>query len=178
MLHRREAMIRMGGSALLTGLLGGERPGRTQDADARQPSQLPDISQPILFNTPEADRIVAAIQVFPSNNPWNVDISGWPLHPNSRRIIASIGADKCFRYNPDYNFILVPGDQRRVRVKIGYPAESDRGPFPIPDNMPIEGWPGPKDPQQGPNATRRAGAKYSVTRSASAEIVTRSSSIQ
>ena len=39
-------------------------------------------------------------------------------------------------------FILVPPDQKRVEVKIvSYPDESDAGPFPVPDDMPIEGWP-------------------------------------
>ena len=37
---------------------------------------------------------------------------------------------------------FVPPNQRRVEVKIvGYSDESDEGPFPVPDNMPIEGWP-------------------------------------
>jgi hypothetical protein len=148
MVHRREAMIRMGSSALLPGLLGAQEPGSSPGGDGRQRPKPPlDITQPILFNTPEADRILWALQVFPTNNPWNTDVSGWPLHPNSRNIIASIGADKPMRYNPDMNFVLVPPNQRRVRVKIGYTAESDRGPFPIPDSMPIEGWPGPKELQ-------------------------------
>ena len=39
-------------------------------------------------------------------------------------------------------FILVPPDQKRVDVKVvGYPDESDKGPFPVPDDIPIEGWP-------------------------------------
>ena len=40
-------------------------------------------------------------------------------------------------------FILVPPDQKRVPVTIvnGYPDESDPGPFPVPDNAPIEDWP-------------------------------------
>jgi hypothetical protein len=39
-------------------------------------------------------------------------------------------------------FIIVPPDQKRVPVKIlEYPAESDPGPFPVPDNAPIENWP-------------------------------------
>jgi hypothetical protein len=39
-------------------------------------------------------------------------------------------------------FILVPPDQKRVDlVSVGYAAESDKGPFPIPDEVPIEGWP-------------------------------------
>jgi hypothetical protein len=39
-------------------------------------------------------------------------------------------------------FILVPPDQKRVPVKlVAYPAESDEGPYPIPDEAPIENWP-------------------------------------
>src|SRR5262249_6249037 len=56
--------------------------------------------------------------------------------------IASIGGDKPFRYNPDMGFVLVPPDQKKVPVRIrSYPDESDKGPFPVPGNMPIEGWP-------------------------------------
>jgi hypothetical protein len=40
------------------------------------------------------------------------------------------------------SFVLVPPDQKKVPVKLtDFPDESDRGPFPIPDNLPIEGWP-------------------------------------
>jgi hypothetical protein len=103
---------------------------------------MPAITRPVMFDTPQADRILAALQVFPPDNPWNTDISRWPTHPNSKNIIASIGADKPFRYNPDMGFILVPSDQKKVEVQIvSYPDESDKGPFPVPDNMPIEGWP-------------------------------------
>jgi len=97
---------------------------------------------PVLFNTPDADEILSRLQVFPPDNPWNLDISAWPIHPNSRNIIASIGADKPLRCNLDMAFVLVPPDQKRVPVNIvSYPNESDPGPFPIPDNIPIEGWP-------------------------------------
>src|SRR5262249_44692678 len=46
-------------------------------------------------------------------------------------------------YNMDMAFVLVPPDQKRVPVKIvnGYPGESDPGPFPVPDNAPVEDWP-------------------------------------
>jgi hypothetical protein len=38
--------------------------------------------------------------------------------------------------------VLVPPGQPRVDVKIvAYAGESDPGPFPVPDKMPIEGWP-------------------------------------
>jgi hypothetical protein len=103
---------------------------------------MPAIAKSIPFDDPEADAILSALEVFPPDNPWNLDVSAWPLHPNSKGIVGSIGAAKPFRYNPDMGFVLVPADQKRVDVKVvGYPAESDRGPFPVPANIPIEGWP-------------------------------------
>jgi hypothetical protein len=105
-------------------------------------ARMPKFDKPILFNTPEADAIVAALEVFPPDNPWNLVVSDWPVHPNSKNIIASIGVDKPMRYNPDMGFVLVPPDQKKVDLKtIAYADESDKGPYPIPDNMPIEGWP-------------------------------------
>ena len=105
-------------------------------------AKMPAISQPVLFNTPEADAILSALEVFPPDNPWNQVVEDWPLHPNSRNIIASIGLSKPLRYNPDMGFVLVPPGQKRIDLKVlGYPNESDKGPFPIPANMPIEGWP-------------------------------------
>ena len=105
-------------------------------------AKMPHIAKPLMFNTPEADAILSALEVFPPDNPWNQVVSDWPLHASSKNIIASIGADKPLRYNPDMGFVLVPPEQKRVDVRItGYPDESDKGPFPVPDNMPIEGWP-------------------------------------
>jgi hypothetical protein len=118
-------------SVLLTGLQS-DPPAKTGAA----------ISAPVLFNTLAADRILETLQVFPAENTWNVDITRWPVHPNSKRIIASIGPEKRLRYNSDMGFVLVPPNQPRVDVRItDYADESDRGPFPVPDNMPIEGWP-------------------------------------
>src|SRR4051794_10970037 len=99
---------------------------------------MPPITQPLMFDTPQADRILETLQVFPPDNPWNKDISQWPVHRNSANIIASIGAEKPLRYNPDMAFILVPPDQKRLSVKIlSYAGESDIAPFPLPDNLPI-----------------------------------------
>jgi len=104
--------------------------------------KMPEVKRTVLFNTPEADRILAALQVFPPDNPWNENISSLPVHPNSAKMIASIGADKGLRYNLDMSFILVPSNQKRVPVKlVTYPAESDEGPYPVPDDAPIENWP-------------------------------------
>jgi hypothetical protein len=112
----------------------------TYGASARQ--EAPAITKPTLFNAPEADAILGALEVFPADNAWNQIVSGWPVHPNSRNIVASIGNDKPLRYNADMAFILVPPDQKRVEVKItDYATESDKGPYPVPDQVPIEGWP-------------------------------------
>jgi hypothetical protein len=105
-------------------------------------AKMPAITKPVMFNTPEADTILEALEVFPPDNPWNQVVSSWPVHPNSKNIIASIGPTKPLRYNPDMAFVLVPPDQKRVDVKItDNPGESDPGPYPVPDNVPIEGWP-------------------------------------
>ena len=118
-------------------------------------AKMPPIAQPIMFDTPEADAILSALEVFPPDNPWNLVIESWPLHPNSKNIIASIGADKPLRYNDDMGFILVPPDEKKIAVKIvAYPGESDRGPVPVPDNIPIEGWPS--------SYLRRKGAKITL----------------
>jgi len=111
-------------------------------AAARERPPLPKIAKAVMFDAPEADAILSALQVFPPDNPWNQDISGRPVHPDSARIIASIGADKSLGYNLDMGFIIVPPDQKKVPVKLLlYPAESDPGPYPVPDNAPIENWP-------------------------------------
>ena len=108
----------------------------------REKPKMPEIKAPVMFNTPEADKILAALQVFPEDNPWNEDISGLPVLPNSKEMIATIGTDKKLAYNLDMAFILVPPDQKKVPVKVlAYPDESDKGPCPIPDNAPVEDWP-------------------------------------
>ena len=103
---------------------------------------MPKIDGPVMFDTPEADAICSALEVFPPDNPFNLVVETWPVHPNSPAIVASVGADKPLRYNTDMAFVLVPPNQKRVPVKIvGYSGESDSGPFPVPENVPIEGWP-------------------------------------
>ncbi|HUT37637.1 MAG TPA: hypothetical protein VNE39_29420 [Planctomycetota bacterium] len=119
-------------------LIGGAPPA----AAPRKRPPMPAITQPVLFNTPEADRIMEALQIFPPDNPWNEDISGRPVHPNSKNIIASCNAERWVWFNLDMGYVIVPPNQKKLPVKItAYPGESDKGPFPIPDNAPIEGWP-------------------------------------
>src|SRR5207249_3360814 len=91
---------------------------------------------------PEADAVCSALEVFPPDNPWNLAIEDWPIHANSKNIIKSIGTDKPFRCNDDMGFVIIPPDQKKIDVKLtGYADESDKGPFPVPDIIPVEGWP-------------------------------------
>jgi hypothetical protein len=100
------------------------------------------LTAPVMFDTAEADRILSTLQVFPPDNPWNEDISGRPVDPQSDAMVRTIGRDAPLGFNLDMNFVIVPPDQPRVPVRIlMYPDESDPGPFPIPDTAPIENWP-------------------------------------
>ena len=105
-------------------------------------AKMPAVTKPVSFDTPEADAILAALEIFPPDNPWNLAVVDWPRHPDSRAIVASIGADKPLRCNEDMGFVLVPPGQPKVPFRITqYADEADPGPFPIPDDLPIEGWP-------------------------------------
>jgi len=116
-------------------------------------TKLPKFEQPILFNTPEADTVLQSLEVFPPDNPWNTAVDDWPLAANSKAMIAAIGENKPLRCNPDMGFVLVPPGQNKVNVKLtAYSGESDPGPYPVPDNAVIEGW--PADFKRG-NASRR-----------------------
>ena len=105
-------------------------------------AKMPKVAIPVPYNTPEADAVMSAAEIFPADNPWNTLVEDWPVHPNSKKIVASIGAEKPLRYNQDMAFIIVPPGQKKVNVKLTeYPDESDKGPYPVADNTPIEGWP-------------------------------------
>jgi hypothetical protein len=87
--------------------------------------------------------------VFPRSNPWNQRVDGLPVAPNSDAIISSIGTGDTL--HADFGSGLWQGrpigipitvvgrTQRKVRVAFNYAAESDRGPYPIPRNVKIEG---------------------------------------
>src|SRR5712692_2272595 len=119
-----------------------EAEGSVKHSSGRPLPKMPAVTKPVLFHTPEADKILAALQVFPPDNPWNEDISKLPLHANSKNLIASVGAEKSLAYNLDMCFVIVPPDQKKIPVNlVGYADESDPGPYPVPDNAPIEDWP-------------------------------------
>ena len=115
----------------------------TSFACAAQKSDKIVIDKPIMFDTTAADAIFEKHEILPANDPWRANVENWPVHPNSAGMLNDVGLDKPLRMNADMNFILIPPNQPKVPVKLlVYPDESDKGPFPVPENTPIEGWPG------------------------------------
>jgi hypothetical protein len=83
---------------------------------------------------------------FPSDNPWNQDISALPVDPNSANLIASIGPTTGL--HPDFGsastngipYDVVAGTQNPVPITFNlFGDQSDVGPYPIPPTAPIEG---------------------------------------
>ena len=87
--------------------------------------------------------------VFPANNPWNQRVDRLPVAENSAAIIASIGLND--PVHPDFGsglydgepigipFAVVGSSTRKVPVTFQYASESDKGPYPLPRGVPIEG---------------------------------------
>jgi hypothetical protein len=92
---------------------------------------------------------LAACPVFPSSNAWNRRVDRLPVAANSATIVASIGRD--LPVHADFGsglwqgrpigipYDVVRRSTRRVRVAFDYADESDRGPYPIPRGVHIEG---------------------------------------
>jgi len=85
--------------------------------------------------------VLAGCQVFPSDNPWNEDVSGLPVRSDSAALIASISAFGHTNLHPDFGhrknngipFNVVPATQPAVPINYTeYGEESDSGPFPVP----------------------------------------------
>jgi len=111
---------------------------------------MPVVTNAILFYTPEADAVMSALQIYPRDNAWNENVSTRPLLTNSAAMIAQIFSELFavgtnspkLRAFQEMNFVLVPDDQPLVPIRfVTYADESDPGPYPIPANLPIEGWP-------------------------------------
>lgn len=114
---------------------------------------VPTVTNSLLFNTPEADAVVSTLQIMPTDNPWNEDISGRPVLSNSAAMINQIYSDlqsarKNLRVFQEMNYALVPDNQPLVPVAfVDYPDESDPSPYPFPSNLPVEMWPSGTDGQ-------------------------------
>ncbi|HEY1122452.1 MAG TPA: hypothetical protein VGE67_12660, partial [Haloferula sp.] len=143
-------MRRVLGLLLIPGLACAER----INHEGRILGEVPVVTQPILFNTAQADAVVAAMQVMPLDSPWNEDISTRPTLSNSADMIAMITSElasdrRNLRLFEEMNYVLVPETQQKVPITFfQYPGESDLdggaspiGQYPIPSNMPVETWP-------------------------------------
>ncbi len=95
---------------------------------------------------------VAGCPLFPASNPWNQRIDTLPVAPDSATLIRSIGLDT--PVHADFGsglwdgsrigipYVVVHGRTTpKSRVTFDYADESDKGPYPIPRNVPIEGQP-------------------------------------
>ena len=99
--------------------------------------------------TPEADTppAIGDCPIFPADNPWNTDISAYPVDPRSDAYIASINADgdthlhADFGSDPTYGIPYIVVDKSQKFVPITFTDsgdESDPGPYPIPKDAPVE----------------------------------------
>ena len=87
--------------------------------------------------------------IFPANNAWNERVDALPVASDSAQLIASIGLDTGL--HPDFGSGLYAGQPigipydvvshttPRSKVHFDYADESDKGPYPIPKTVHIEG---------------------------------------
>jgi hypothetical protein len=87
--------------------------------------------------------------IFPDSNPWNQRVDRLPVARNSASIVAAIGAGKTL--HADFGSGLYEGApigipltvvgrrQHKVRLTFQYADESDKGPYPVPRAVRIEG---------------------------------------
>ena len=90
-----------------------------------------------------------ACTIFPTDNAWNTRIADLPAAAGSDATIAAIGGTKTM--HADFGsglwnggpigipITVVGKSQRRSPVRFEYVSESDRGPYPIPNTVRVEG---------------------------------------
>jgi hypothetical protein len=121
-------------------------------ARAAGPAALAAIVVAWLVAAPSPARPLPGAQscpLFPPTSHWNLRVDRLPVHSRSAAIVRSIGAGD--HMHADFGsgryeggpigipFVTVPRRQPRVPVSFDYAGESDRGPYPIPRNVPVEG---------------------------------------
>jgi hypothetical protein len=87
--------------------------------------------------------VIGACPVFPKDNPWNTDVSQYPVD-TSHDYIGALGSMVLwpdFGGNGEYGipYASVPFAQPLVPVSFEEADESDPGPYPIPPDAPVEG---------------------------------------
>jgi len=120
-------------------------------AGAGPASPTPSYAQSTAANSPAGTGtpVLGGCQVFPADNPWNTDISGDPVDPNSANYLAAMNAGTeflhpDFGHNPHYGIpvTLAPASTPYVPMKFFlYANQSNKGPYPYPPDAQIEGGP-------------------------------------
>jgi hypothetical protein len=104
-------------------------------------------SNQVQANTPP---VIGGCNIFPSDNWWNTPINTLPVHKKSKAWVKAIGAKSrlkadfgacCWDGSPiGIPFVTVPSSQPAVPINfVWYPEESDAGPYPVPNDAPVEG---------------------------------------
>jgi hypothetical protein len=87
--------------------------------------------------------------LFPANNPWHARVDKLPVASNSATMIAAIGPDATFEANfgsglspkdhatIGFPYNVVSAKQKKVRLTFQF--RSDKGPYPIPPGVKIQG---------------------------------------
>ena len=97
----------------------------------------------LLLAAPAEGASIAGCPLFPRSFSTNQRVDRLPVAPDSAAIVASIGADERFhpdfgtRYGIPYNVVTRRTPRRRLAFE--YADESDRGPYPIPRGVRVEG---------------------------------------
>jgi hypothetical protein len=93
---------------------------------------------------------IAGCPVFPANNPWNEPVAGLPVASHSAQMIANIGLNAPVM--PDFGSPVYKGEvpigdpitvvvnrTRWVHVHFRWPSQSNRGMYPLPRHVHIQG---------------------------------------
>jgi len=80
--------------------------------------------------------------MFPASNDWNRDISADPVDPGSDAYVSFMGGNSLM-LQPDFGgiygqpFLVVPASQAGAPMTFRYATQSEPGPYPFPQNLPI-----------------------------------------
>jgi hypothetical protein len=152
---------------------------RIRESNERNNCRATSASLIVRGDTPPAGGrapVIGGCQVFPADNPWNRDISPDPVDPMSDTYIRYMGSTPGADWNlrqdwgtgdePFYGipWVVVPASQPLLPISFsedGAPDESDKGPFPFPRDIPIEGGspdnPNPSDGDRHAIALQQGG---------------------
>jgi hypothetical protein len=125
------------------------RPSASPSASATAtPSPSPTPSGSSTATPAASEPEIGGCQIFPSDNPWNTDISAYPVNANSAQYMAEMNPNGSTFLHPDfgsdpsygipYNVVAISQANFVPITFTQYASESDPGPYPIPSSPAIE----------------------------------------